>query len=123
MNIKHRIALVIPFLLVGMGAIMSVNCTKQQSTQIETALTPLLACEVNELLGGALTDPLLLITGCAGATAQSLWNIGVALLNDATTVPPDAGPGYKLAKLTPLQLNRLRTSVANLAAYMSDGGK
>ena len=111
--------------VIGIGLLIG-GCTKQEATQIETGLSPLIACEVNELLGGAVVDPLLLITGCAGATAQSLLNIGIALLDDATgTIVSDAGVplARTVSKLSDTQITHLQTALSNLQAYIVDGGK
>jgi len=114
---------------------MLVGCTKQEGTQIETALTPLESCEINELEGGAIENPIQLITGCIGATAVSLVNIAVALLSDALGTPLDATTALIDAAAAPLapkvgtgrlpmeRVQHLQRVVGNLRAYIADGGK
>jgi hypothetical protein len=94
------------------------GCTKAQEQQIVSALTPVVACEVNELLGGAIEDPVLLLTGCLATDATALLNIVEELL--AASSPADAGAAAAMTtKLPYAQVAHLQRVAANLQNYIA----
>lgn len=116
--------------LLAISAITAVACTSPSTTQVESALSPLVSCEINQLFNGGITDPKLLLTGCVGATATSLLDITNSLLASATTptvvqYTESGAPILSQAtpKLTSAQMKHLQMVQTNLQAYVADGGK
>jgi hypothetical protein len=116
--------------LLAIIGLTAVGCTSPSSTQVESALSPLVSCEVNQLFNGGISDPKLLLTGCEGATATSLIGIATSLLASATTptavqYTESGAPilSEATAKLTPTQMAHLQLVQKNLQAYVADGGK
>jgi hypothetical protein len=106
------------------------GCTKQEGTQVQNALTPLESCEVNTLLGGALEDPAQLVTACIGTAISALITIANELITDAlgegdagaTTADAAVAKG-RVTRISVERLQHLQRVVANLKAYVADGGK
>jgi len=116
--------------LLAVIGLTAIGCTSPTSTQVESALSPIASCEVNQLFNGGITDPALLLTGCVGATATSALGIVNSLLASATTpttvqYTESGAPilGQTAAKLTPAQMAHLQLVQKNLQAYIADGGK
>jgi len=116
--------------LLAISALVAVGCTSPSTTQVESALSPLVSCEINQLFNGGITDPALFLTGCTGATATSILNITGALLASATTPSvvqyTDSGApilSQASPKLTPAQMAHLQLVQKNFQAYVADGGK
>jgi hypothetical protein len=67
------------------------------------AFGPVFACISGELANGALEDPILLVSGCAGATLAALIQviqIEIANLSSGTTAYPDASSSAVFATVS-----------------------
>jgi hypothetical protein len=66
------------------------------STAVEGALDKVGACLVGELVAGAVSDPMLLVSGCVGATLSALSALLQSII--AAALPPtDAGVAAQLS--------------------------
>lgn len=108
MNIKHSI-------IAGFTSITLITgCAwfKANETAISQDLTSVGSCLVGELLEGAVADPMVLITGCAGATLSALDSLLSSLIASMSASSTDAGtstastvkPSAAVARLIGIQL-------------------
>jgi len=108
------------FVVAAMGlatVLCFTDCTKQEGTQIETALEQMLACEAGELVG-AIEDPVLLLTGCANADVNTLLALAQQLYADAMGSGDDSGASSSTRLESP-QAAHYRRVIENLRAYMA----
>lgn len=76
-------------------------CTKAQTAEIITDLTPIGACIVGQIVGGE-TDPMGIVAKCSGTTVESVVKVAETLLEsgaDASPVAKNAAMVHANAKV------------------------
>jgi hypothetical protein len=121
-----RVHAVMGMALACFGLLTVAQCTKAQEQQVVSALGPVAACEVNELLGGAIEDPVLLLTGCLATDATALLNIVEDLLAASSPQGDASAQSKALTFALPVpQVQHLQRIAANLQNYIAahDAGR
>lgn len=62
-------------------------CTKAQTTEIVSDLTPIGACVVNQIMVGE-TDPMGIVAKCSGTTVESVVKVAETLLASGADASP-----------------------------------
>jgi hypothetical protein len=117
MNIKNSI--VIGFTALTLTTASITGCAWWQK-EGSADLSPVGACLVSSLVDGAITDPLLLVSGCAGATLTALDSIITQLL--AAEFPPTDAGAAASAKISPFAAKLLGIQV-HVKALLDAGVK
>ncbi len=109
--------LILSFLTVITLLIAGCSWWTANAPTIETGLKPVEACLVDELADNGLsviTDPMLLITGCVGATLEALYSVVSTLIKAAlpSSTPAEAGVAAVAAMPSPYVMRLFKVQMA-----------